>query len=398
MPHSPIPPTAGERRLHRMLESTDAGICAVDAQGCFTFVNGAGADRLGYHAEDLIGEAWHVIHPTRERTTMPEDCPVCLAVQSRESFRGLSATFRHRDAAVIPVSYSVAPIAIRDGGGAAISFSVSTDLGRMEQKLRELSEELAETERRKTEFIAILAHELRNPLAPICNALEMMRKASNNAASMAHLRGIMERQSGHLVHLVNDLLDIARVTSGQLTLKKEHVALREILEVALEASAPLRESVQNSFTLTMPPETLVLYADVTRLAQAFTNILDNAARYSARGGRTSVNVERDGGKVRTDIADIGIGIAPEALNRIFDMFTRVGREPPGTHAGLGIGLNLARRLVRMHDGELVASSDGLGRGSHFIVTLPLTGTAGARYRAGASVPRGAVLGPRAPRP
>lgn len=322
-----------------------------------------------------MGQSWHLIHPTQERTTAPEDCPVCLAVQSREPCHRLSAIFKHRDGTAIPVSYSVVPIADRDGGGAAISFSSVAGLRRMENDLRRLTEELAETERRKTEFIATLAHELRNPLAPIRHALEMMRKASDNATSMASLRDIMERQLGHLVHLVNDLLDIARVTSGQLTLKKERVALQEILEAALEASAPLRESVKNSLTLTMPPEPLIVHGDATRLAQVFTNILDNAARYSPSDGRTSVTVERDGGQVSIDIADIGIGIAREALNRIFDLFTQVGRETPGPHAGLGIGLNLARRLVQMHDGELVASSEGIGRGSHFIVTLPLADAA-----------------------
>jgi len=138
-----------------------------------------------------------------------------------------------------------------------------------------------------------------------------------------------------MVRLVDDLLDVARIASGRLALHKERVALRGILEAALEASAPQREAANNTLTLDMPAEALILQADATRLTQVFTNILDNAARYTATGGRTSVNVVRDGEKVRIDIADLGVGIAREALNRIFDMFTRVGRETPGTHDGLG---------------------------------------------------------------
>jgi PAS domain S-box-containing protein len=372
MTDSPVQTLANAARLDRMLESSDAGICAVDDDGQFTFINSRGAESLGYQANELIGRSWHeLIHLTEGRTPSPEECSTCQAVQSAELRRGLSAMFRRQDGRAILVSFSVVPIDDRGGGGAAISFSEYTDLRRMENEVRHLTEELAEAERRKIEFIAILAHELRNPLAPISNALQIMRNASTDATSMAHLREMMERQLGQMVRLVDDLLDVARIASGRLALHKERVALRGILEAALEASAPQREAANNTLTLDMPAEALILQADATRLTQVFTNILDNAARYTATGGRTSVNVVRDGEKVRIDIADLGVGIAREALNRIFDMFTRVEHETPGTHDGLGIGLNLARRLAEMHDGEVVASSEGRGKGSHFIVTLPL---------------------------
>jgi PAS domain S-box-containing protein len=372
MTDSPVGPRDNAARLERILESSDAGMCAVDDDGRFTSINSAGAETLGYQANELIGRSWHeLIHLTEGRTPSPEECSTCHAVQSAELRRGLSAMFRRQDGRAILVSFSVVPIDDRGGGGAAISFSEYTDLRRMENEVRHLTEELAEAERRKIEFIAILAHELRNPLAPISNALQIMRNASTDATSMAHLREMMERQLGQMVRLVDDLLDVARIASGRLALHKERVALRGILEAALEASAPQREAANNTLTLDMPAEALILQADATRLTQVFTNILDNAARYTATGGRTSVNVVRDGEKVRIDIADLGVGIAREALNRIFDMFTRVGRETPGTHDGLGIGLNLARRLAEMHDGEVVASSEGRGKGSHFIVTLPL---------------------------
>ena len=167
------------------------------------------------------------------------------------------------------------------------------------------------------------------------------------------------------------------MTSGQMALQKERVALQEILHSAVEASEPLRTTNKNPLTLELPAEPLYLHADATRLTQVFTNILNNAAQYSAAGGPISVRVEGDESTVRIDIADTGVGIAREALNRIFDMFTRVGRDTKAPHTGLGVGLNLARRLVEMHDGQLVASSEGLGQGSHFLITLPLAGPAEA---------------------
>jgi CheY-like chemotaxis protein len=160
-------------------------------------------------------------------------------------------------------------------------------------------------------------------------------------------------------------------------LQKERVALHEILQSAVEASEPLRTTKKNSLTLELPAGSLYLHADSTRLTQVFTNILNNAAEYSADGGPITVRAESDESTVRIDIADTGVGIAREALNRIFDMFTRVGRDSNRMHTGLGVGLNLARRLVEMHDGQLVASSEGLGRGSHFLITLPLAGPIGA---------------------
>jgi len=264
------------------------------------------------------------------------------------------------------------PIGI-DGApqGAVMTFSDDSERRRLESELRQLTAELAEAERRKTEFIATLAHELRNPLAPIRNALHVMRKVSDNATSMAQLRAMMERQLEQLVHLVNDLLDMARVSSGQMTLKKERVALQEIISMAVEASAPLTSATQNTLTLDVPIEPLYLEADATRLTQVFTNILNNAAQNSAAGSPISMHVEIVDAQVRIDIADAGVGIAQEALNRIFDMFTRVGRDGKKAYAGLGIGLNLARRLVELHDGELIAKSEGLGKGSNFQITLPL---------------------------
>jgi signal transduction histidine kinase/ActR/RegA family two-component response regulator len=333
-----------------------------------------------------VGTLLHdAIHPGGS-FLVPAECSICQALKNASALnlgelaQRSHGLLSHKDGRAIPVSYSGVHIVV-DGllQGSVMTFRDDSQQWRLESELRDRNAELAESERRKTEFIATLAHELRNPLAPLRAALQVMRKASDNATSMAQLREMMERQLMQLVRLVNDLFDIARVTSGQMALQKERVALHEILQAAVEASEPLRMTTTNSLTLELPAGSLFLHADPTRLTQVFTNILNNAAQYSAPGAPITVRVESDESTVRVDIADTGVGIAREALNRIFDMFTRVGRDSARSHTGLGVGLNLARRLVEMHDGQLVASSEGLGRGSHFLITLPLS--AGAESKA-----------------
>jgi signal transduction histidine kinase/CheY-like chemotaxis protein len=339
---------------------------------------------VGYEPQELMGTLLHdVIHPGGEFLA-PAECSICQGLKNALEFKLGESTSRtqgvlsHKDGRAVPVSYSGVRIMV-DGllQGSVMAFYDDSQRRRLEGELRDRTAELAESERRKTEFIATLAHELRNPLAPLSAALQVMRKASDHVTSMAQLREIMERQLGQLVRLVNDLLDIALVTSGQIALQKRRVALQEILQSAVEASEPLRTTKKNTLNLELPTGSLYLHADPTRLSQVFTNILNNAAEYSAAGGPITMRAESDESTVRIDIADTGVGIAREALNRIFDMFTRVGRESNRMHTGLGVGLNLARRLVEMHDGQLVASSEGLGRGSHFLITLPLAAPAGA---------------------
>ena len=374
------PESARNQRLYRLLECSSDGICEIDAEGRCTYCNAIAARVLGYEARELVGIVLHdAIHPGG-KFLAPAECSICQALKTAQGLelgdpaprtRGVLA---HKDGRAIPVSYSAVQVGV-DGvlQHVVLSFYDDSQRRQLEDELRERTAELAESERRKTEFIATLAHELRNPLAPIRAALQIMRKAADDATSMAQVREVMERQLSQMVRLVNDLLDISRLTSGQMTLQKERVALGEILSVALEASAPLMTNAKIPLTLDIQEEPIYLQADATRLAQVFTNILNNAVQYSPAGSPISVRIELDGDTVRIDIADTGVGIAREALNRIFDMFTQVGRETPRANAGLGIGLNLARRLVEMHGGHLIASSEGLGKGSRFLITLPLAG-------------------------
>jgi PAS domain S-box-containing protein len=365
---------SNEQRLRRLLESTHEGVCEIDVEGRCTFITATGARLLGHTVDALTGVALHeAIHARTAagEIASPLECFVCLAIKTREPHEKLEVELLHKDGHAVPVFLSLIPFTSGSMHGAVMSFSDRSEHLRTIEEIRALKAEIAEAEQRRTEFIAVLAHELRNPLAPLRTALQMMRKATDNATSMAQLRDMMERQLTQMVHLVNDLLDIARVSTGQMVLKKERVALQEILKVAVEAAEPVMAIAQNSLTLEVPEAQLYLHVDATRLTQVFTNILNNAAQFSAPGGPISLRADLDGHVLRIDIADAGVGIAREALNRIFELFTRVGRDTDRKHAGLGIGLNIARRLVEMHGGTLVATSEGRGRGSHFVVSLPL---------------------------
>lgn len=363
-------------RGRRMLEASRDGVCEVDAAGYCTYITARGAHLLGYTAESLIGKPLHeTLHPPLGdgRRSSSAQCPLCQALQTREPQPSLKGLFWHAGGYTLPVSYSVVPIISKSSpnGGAVVAFTDDSERQRGEEEILRLRAENSEAERRRSEFIAVLSHELRNPLAPIRSALQLMRKAGANDESMTQVRDMMERQLGHLVHLVNDLMDIARLTSGKIALKKERIALQEILSSAIEASTSQMTAANNPLTADMPKEPFFLHADGTRLTQVFTNLLTNASQYSAAGDPITLSTVSDGVHVQVDIADRGIGIGPEAIDQIFEMFTAVGRNANGSCAGLGIGLNLARRLVELHDGTLIATSEGLGHGSHFLVKLPL---------------------------
>jgi PAS domain S-box-containing protein len=229
---------------------------------------------------------------------------------------------------------------------------------------------LREADRRKDEFLATLAHEIRNPLAPIRNELEIMRVARGNPDVIERSRAVMERQLAHLVHLVDDLMDVSRITRGKLKLRHEKLALDAALQAALETSRPLIEAARHTLVLNLPQEPLYVMGDLTRLAQLFSNLLNNAAKYTPPGGHISLTATQVGGEAVVEVRDSGVGIAAEALPDIFEMFAQANRERGLAHGGLGIGLALVHGLTEMHGGTVTGESDGAGLGSAFTVRLP----------------------------
>jgi PAS domain S-box-containing protein len=236
----------------------------------------------------------------------------------------------------------------------------------------ELYEELRSHDRHKDEFLATLAHELRNPLAPIRSALEVMRLSGSDQPALEQSQTLIDRQVQQMVRLIDDLLDLSRISRGKIELRKERIDLAEAINGAVETSRPLIEESGHQLETVLDPQPMPLDADLTRLAQVFLNLLNNSAKYTAAGGRIWLSSAREGDCAVVRVRDSGVGIPPQMLGHIFEMFTQVERSLDRAQGGLGIGLTLVRRLVEMHGGTVEAQSEGLGKGSEFIVRLPLT--------------------------
>jgi CheY-like chemotaxis protein len=239
---------------------------------------------------------------------------------------------------------------------------------------------LAELERAlqaKDEFLAILGHELRNPLAPLRNAAEILAVRAADDPAIARIQQIIERQVRHMVRLVDDLLDVSRITRGRVELRRERVAMADVVARAAEAARPLMEERGHELSADLPTEPVTVDGDPVRLEQALGNLLQNAARYTEGHGHIAVSLAREGGEAVIRVTDDGIGIAPEMLERVFELFVQGERPRHRSAEGLGIGLTLVRNLVEIHGGRVSARSEGPGRGSEFIVRLPLAGPAPA---------------------
>jgi PAS domain S-box-containing protein len=252
-----------------------------------------------------------------------------------------------------------------------------------------LNEELRSMDRHKDEFLATLAHELRNPLAPIRNALQVMRIARNDPAALESSETIIDRQVQQMVHLIDDLLDLSRISRGKIELRKERVDLAEVIQSAIETSRPVIDEYGHELIVRLPDEPMPLDADLVRLAQVFLNLLNNSAKYTERGGKIWLSAERQRDTVVVRVRDNGVGIPPHMLPRIFEMFTQVDRSLDRAQGGLGIGLTLVRRLIDMHGGTVEAQSEGPGKGSEFVVHLPIARDAAAERPQG-SCEKGSV--------
>jgi signal transduction histidine kinase len=237
--------------------------------------------------------------------------------------------------------------------------------------LRNREEALREAGRRKDEFLATLAHEIRNPLAPIRTAVQLLALKELPEAQRTHARDVIERQVEHLVRLIDDLLDVARITRGAITLQRERLDLADVIARAVETAQPLIDARQHELAILLPEPPLSVVGDMTRLSQILGNLLNNAAKYTDGPGRIQVGVERDGDEAVIRVQDNGIGIAEDMLPKVFDLFTQSDRAMDRSSGGLGIGLALVRRLVEMHGGSVSGQSGGLGQGTEMVVRLPI---------------------------
>ncbi len=360
---------ASEQRFRSLVEVTASIVWTTNAEGEFEKPQAGWRAYTGQDDAGAAGWGWlDCVHPEdRDRTVAG-----VREALAHGTVCELEHRVRRRDGASRFMSMRAVPI--RDPAGAIqewVGIHVDiTSIRQAEQDLRRLAGELSEANSRQTEFLATLAHELRNPLAPIRNALELLRLAGDKPAAIGRLRELMTRQVKHMVHLVDDLLDVARISRGKLVLKKEQVKLDAVVSAAVEASLPLIEAKCHELVIEAG-EPVLLDADPTRMTQVISNLLNNAAKYTPSGGRIRLYVERQGGSVSLSVTDNGIGLSKDSLESVFEMFAQVGSPTERSQGGLGIGLTLARKLTELHGGKLVADSPGPGRGSTFSVHLPI---------------------------
>ncbi|WP_312520634.1 PAS domain-containing protein [Massilia sp.] len=377
---------AASERFEKIVSQAAIGVVQLDTDGRITLANERYCAMIDRSEAELVGMS--VID-----VTAPESVADTLDAVGRLKAGAngvvLNKFYLRRDGSRMPATSSVNALRGPDGEFEGLVAMVldTTESRQAEETLRSLAYDLAEADRRKTEFLATLAHELRNPLAPIRNGLSVMRLGGDNPAAVGKVREMMERQVGHMVHLIDDLLDVARISGGKLELKRQRCDLKTILASAVETSLPLIEAGHHTLAVDVPDTTLTVDADATRISQVVANLLNNAAKYTPPRGRIRLAVCRDGQEAVIAVSDSGVGIAKDALDGVFDMFSQIGRTVDRSQGGLGIGLSLVRRLVEMHGGTVSAASAGANAGSVFTVRLPLAdaglGAATPQGRAGA---------------
>jgi PAS domain S-box-containing protein len=349
--------------LAAIVETSDDAIITKNLDGVITSWN-YGAERIfGYTSAEVVGKPVTILIPPDRQ----HEEPAILAKLRRGERVDHFETIRIRkDGAPLHISLTISPV--RDDSGRIVGVSkIARDI--TERKLAERA--LLEADQRKNEFLATLAHELRNPLAPIRNSLHILRIAGTEDPATLRIHEMMERQVNHMSRLVDDLLDVARITSGKILLRNEPVEVAAVIRGAVELSKPMIDAGSHRLATTLPASPLTVEGDLVRLTQVVTNLLNNAAKYMEPGGQIWLTVTSAGGQVEISIRDTGIGIAPDALLRLFEMFAQGDRDGNRTKGGLGVGLALAKRLVEMHGGQIEGRSPGLGQGSEFIVRLPL---------------------------
>jgi len=364
-----IPSTAGgplaeqsNALLAAIVESSDDAIISKTLDGIITSWNGGARRLFGYTSAEAIGRPITMLIPEDRQD---EEVMILSRLRKGERIEHYETVRVAKDGRPIDISVTISPV--RNEGGTVIGASkVARDISQQKQMRRELQE--ADT--RKNEFLALLAHELRNPLGPIRHAVKILRARTPSQEELQWATGIIDRQTEHMTRLVDDLLDVSRISRGTIELRRERVDVAAILKAAVEASTALIERSRHQITVSFPTEPVYVEGDLTRLTQVVANLLDNAAKYTDPGGRIWLSGERDGDSAVITVKDSGIGISSDVLPRIFDMFTQAGMSVDHAQGGLSVGLSLVERLVKLHDGSVTAYSGGLGKGSQFTVRLP----------------------------
>jgi PAS domain S-box-containing protein len=352
-----------EERFARFTEHLPGLAWIKDLAGRYVYINRAGAQVFGRSPDEICGATDAELFPPETVAQFRENDAHAIAqgigVQVVEHLVHPDGSVHHSIVSKFPIQDAQGEVRLI--GGIAIDIT---------ERVR-AEEALLLADRRKDEFLATLSHELRNPLAPLRNSLHLLQ--SHGADSRTErMYGMMEQQLNRMIRLVDDLLEVSRITGGKIELRKEPVSVATVIESAIETSRPLIESASHRLTVMLPDEPLVIEADPVRITQVLSNLLNNAAKYTQEAGSITLSGLRDGDDVVLAVRDNGLGIPANMLPRVFEMFAQVDRTLKRSQGGLGIGLALARSLVEMHGGSITARSEGLNAGSEFVVRLPLS--------------------------
>jgi PAS domain S-box-containing protein len=377
-------PVGSESEFRQLLEALPAATYTCDAGGLITYFNSRAvelwgrAPRLNDPIDRFCGS--FKLFASDGKGLRHDECWMALALRDRQSYNGQEIVAERPDGTRATVLAHANPI--YDGSGelcGAVNVLVDiSDRKRLEGELTAKVGELAEADRRKDEFLAMLAHELRNPLAPARNAAALLQRKDLDSDTAAETAQILAEQLDHLSRLVDDLLDVSRIVQGKVELRKQPVELAEVVRRAVDAAQPLLYERGHEFCVALPAEPVCLEADPVRLAQVLSNLLNNAAKYTPPGGTVRLTVEREVDGVAVHVRDNGAGIAPDLLPRVFDLFVQGDTSVDRPEGGLGIGLTLVKNLIELHDGSVVARSEGIGKGTEFMVRLPVLAKACGR--------------------
>jgi PAS domain S-box-containing protein len=359
-----------DEELRSVLDHVIDGIITIDASGAIQSFNPAAEKIFGYKAAEVLGQNVKILMPEPFHGQHDEYIASYLRTGEPKIIgSGREVIGKHRDGSTFPMDLAVSQFRLHDRCFFTGIIRDITERKRLERELRRRISELAETDRRKDEFLAMLAHELRNPLAAISNAVQLTGRFGDPELTEWSVK-VINRQIKHLARLIDDLLDVSRITRGKIQLRNERVDLATIIESVVESVHQLVDERRQTLSMTIPPETFWLEADPTRLEQILSNLLHNAVKYTGTGGQISLIAAGEGTDVVIKVRDTGIGIAPEKLPRMFELFAQGDRSLARQEGGLGIGLTLARSLAEMHGGSLSAASEGPGKGSEFTLRLP----------------------------
>jgi PAS domain S-box-containing protein len=357
-----------EIRYRRLFESAKDGILILDAQTSKIIdSNPFMTDLLGYSHEEFLGkELWEIgLFNDKEASQS-----VYRELQKNGFIRYDQLPFESKNGKKVEVEFISNVYAEDHHQVVQCNIRDISERCRLERQMQEQAAALAELDHRKDEFLAMLSHELRNPLAPIFNAVQLLQLQKGKSAVQQTAQAIIERQVGQLTHLVDGLMEVSRTLTGRIQLRREQIAVSRIVERAVETARPLIDQRRHELTVSLPPDPIWLYADAARLEQAVVNLLTNAAKYTEKGGHIWLTVQQEDNECVLRVRDTGVGISPELLPHIFDLFTQAERSLDRSQGGLGIGLALVQRLTEMHGGRVEASS-AFGQGSEFVVRLPV---------------------------